>query len=87
MTLETYSGGFVVTRQKEPHYIYIIIITLTNLMQELIQEQSQKSEHKLSQVFLNATEGQCFGRTCVLDGRAQKKYCAMGLIYLYGRSS
>ncbi len=44
----------------------------------------KKSKHKLSQVFLNATEKQCSGalRKSYEDEK-EKEYCALGLGLLY----
>lgn len=57
-------------------------------MLEQIQEEKpvkeQKAQHKLSQVFLNATEKQCSGQYCkqYSDG-SDTEFCALGLGLLY----
>ncbi len=50
----------------------------------LIQEQQQKVKHKLSSLFLNATEQQCSGVRHLLNIKdGTKSVCAIGLIELY----
>jgi len=56
--------------------------------QEQIQVQEEKTDekvqHKLSQVFLNATEKQCSSYFCKeYEGSSEKEYCALGLGLLY----
>jgi hypothetical protein len=62
------------------------IVKPTMNKQIQIQEEKtvEKTQHKLSQVFLNATEKQCSGVFCKehLDG-GEKEYCALGLGLLY----
>jgi len=43
----------------------------------------KKSKHKLSQVFLNATEKQCVGHLYTHMPNKDKEYCALGLGLLY----
>jgi len=42
----------------------------------------KKSQHKFSQVLLNATEAKCSGALRIVDGK-DKEYCALGLGLLY----
>ena len=56
--------------------------------QKQIQVQEEKTDekvqHKLSQVFLNATEKQCTSYYCKeYEGSGEKEYCALGLGLLY----
>lgn len=55
-------------------------------VQEQVQEEKtdEKVQHKLSQVFLNATEKQCSSYFCKdYEGSEEKEYCALGLGLLY----
>ena len=57
-------------------------------VQEHIQVQEEKTDekvqHKLSQVFLNATEKQCTSYFCKeYEGSGEKEYCALGIGLLY----
>jgi len=57
-------------------------------VQEQVQVQEEKThekvQHKLSQVFLNATEKQCTSYFCKeYEGSGEKEYCALGLGLLY----
>ena len=55
-------------------------------IQEQVQEEKthEKVQHKLSQVFLNATEKQCTSYFCKeIEGSGEKEYCALGIGLLY----
>ncbi len=57
-------------------------MTMSEQIQIEKEQTVKKSKHKLSQVFLNATEVQCSGALRKVDGK-DKEYCALGLGLLY----
>lgn len=58
-------------------------MTMSEQIQIEKEQTVKKSQHKLSQVFLNATEKQCSGALYRNNKDTGKEYCALGLGLLY----
>lgn len=58
-------------------------MTMSELIQIQEEKTAKKSRHKLSQVFLNATEKQCIGFLRKEQDGRDPEYCALGLGLLY----
>lgn len=57
---------------------------MEQLIKQILEQQNEtKVQHKMSDVFLNATEQQCSLHFHKRDAEGNESYCAIGLLGLY----